>query len=309
MGAWPVIHAHGCVSYLKASVPALNFSWAPARADKTSAHGPGREGNSECLEEEKDGQHLIDSPGHLSPHSAVGSHLSREGVGCRRQARPLVLGIWGKAAWKRGVGWVQGPGTYSIPISQAREPEEPSCVPSIVSPSKHGDDLLHHQARPRSQGGQKSGGPPGKQQALKKWRIWVQHQDPGARSLEFPLPSRPRRNRIPPFQRVGASPGPFPSASSPAGMQGPQGDFRIPGLLGAPRGTASNSPKELISIGSQGLSEGLIVPVSILAGFLPVLDSVGNGRVHRPQRTPPSPSARSEFPLPPVSGAAHPSEP
>lgn len=88
-------------------------------------------------------------------------------------------------------------------------------------------------------------------------------------------------------------------------MQGPGGDFLIPGLLGAPRGTASNFPKELISIASQGLPADLIVPVSILAGFLPVLDSVGNGKVHRPERKPPSPSARPEFPLPPVSEAAH----
>lgn len=166
---------------------------------------------------------MIDSPGHLSPHSGVGSRPSREGVGCGRQAHPLVLGVWGKAAWERGVRWAWRPGTFSIPISQAREPLEPSCVPSIVPPSKHGDDLLHHQTQPGSQGGQKSGGPPGKQRALRKWRTWVQHQDPGAGSLEFPLPSRPRRHRIPPFLRMGASLGPLPSAPSPTEMQGPRG--------------------------------------------------------------------------------------
>lgn len=182
-GAWPIIHAHDCISY-------LNFSGAPARADKTSVYGARSEGNSECLEEEKDGQHLIDSSGHLFSYSGVGSHPPQEGVGCRRQAHPLVLGIWGKAAWKRG----SGASDFLHPNLSGQGAMGANCVLSIVSLSKHGDDLLHQQTQPRSQGGQKSGGPPGKQQALKKWKIWVQHQDPGARSLEFPLPSRPRRN-------------------------------------------------------------------------------------------------------------------
>lgn len=55
-----------------------------------------------------------------------------------------------------------------------------------------------------------------------------------------------------PFQGMGASLCPFPSISSSAGVQGPLGDFRIPGLLGAARGRASNSPKEFISIRSHG---------------------------------------------------------
>ena len=89
------------------------------------------------------------------------------------------------------------------------------------------------------------------------------------------------RNRTPPFQGMGASLSPFPPVSFSAGVRGPRGDFRIPGLLGAPRDTASNSPKELVSIRSQGPSEGLNVPAFILARSLPVLDSVGNGGGHR----------------------------
>lgn len=100
----------------------------------------------------------------------------------------------------------------------------------------------------------------------------------------------------------GCKPGSSPLCSFPYRDAGATGGFPHPRTPWCPRGTASNSPKELIRIGSQGLSEGFVVPVSILAGFLPVLDSVGNRRVHRPERTPPSPSARSAFPLPLVSG-------
>ena len=135
-----------------------------------------------------------------------------------------------------------------------------------------------------------------------------------ARALELSLWNSPSlltmmRNRIPPFQGMGASLGPVISASSSPGVQGPRGDFWIPGLLGAPRGEASNFPNELISIRSQGPSEGLTVPAFILASSSPVPDSVGYGRVRGQGPSPLCEVAQEntsfsqpESPPPPVSG-------
>lgn len=119
----------------------------------------------------------------------------------------------------------------------------------------------------------------------------------------------PRRNRIPPFQGMGASPGPFPSASSPAGMQGPRGDFRIPGLLGAPRGTASNSPKELISIQKPRTFWGSHSPCLHPGWFLtcPGLSGKWTGTQAREDTS--ISQCKARVPAAPVSGAAHPSEP
>lgn len=105
-------------------------------------------------------------------------------------------------------------------------------------------------------------------------------------ALEFPLPSHPDEEPNSSISGNGCKPGSLPLSLSSTGVRGPRGDFRILGLLGAARGTASNSPKELLSATSQGPPEDLTIPILILACFSPVPDSVppvpvGNGRVHR----------------------------
>lgn len=79
----------------------------------------------------------------VSPQRSGPLALPERGWAVRGGPFLWCWGIQGKAAWKRGVKWAQGRGTFFIPVSQARELQEPNCIPSTVSPFKRGDDLLH----------------------------------------------------------------------------------------------------------------------------------------------------------------------
>lgn len=71
------------------------------------------------------------------------------------------------------------------------------------------------------------------------------------------------RDEFPPLQGMGASLCPFPSISSSTGVQESHGEFQILGFLGVcPRRYSLLFPKELISVRSQGPSEGLTDPPS-----------------------------------------------
>lgn len=119
------------------------------------------------------------------------------------------------------------------------------------------------------------------ERASKKWRIWVQCQDPEAPSLEFPLPAPPMRNRIPPFQGMGASLCPSPRLLPRQGCEHHVGISGSQDCLLSPETQPQIPPKNLNSVRSQGPSEGLTVPAFILARSSHVPDSTGNGEVHR----------------------------
>lgn len=134
---------------------------------------------------------------------------------------------------------------------------------------------------------------------------------PGLWSLVFGIPPSFSSDEEPnsSISGKGCKPVSFPSASSSAGVRGPCGDFWISGLLGVPRGTVSNSPKELKQCQNPPLRASQSLPSSWLVPHLSQTQeemerSAGRAQafsVKWPERTSPSSSTRPESLHPPVS--------
>lgn len=113
----------------------------------------------------------------------------------------------------------------------------------------------------------------------------------GAEALEFPLPTRPphpMRNRIPPFQGRGASLGPASQRCPPLGCEGHVGlsgfqDFLVPPLAQPqipPKNESASEAKHPPAPRRPATRFSPARPAGLVRSS-PVLDSVGNGRVHR----------------------------
>ena len=134
-------------------------------------------------------------------------------------------------------------------------------------------------------------GSPGKQWTSKKWKLWVQRQGPWSRGLGIPPPyppPHPMRNRIPPFQGRGASLGPASQRCPPLGCEGHVGlsgfqDFLVPPLAQPqipPKNESASEAKHPPAPRRPATRFSPARPAGLVR-FSPVLDSVGNGRVHR----------------------------
>lgn len=138
-----------------------------------------------------------------------------KGVGCGRQAHPLAPVHLGHGSLKEGVRMGSGARAFSISISQPRILRSQTvstlpCFQTFPNVSNHGDDPIHLQnLAKKPEEARSQAGSPGKRRASKKRQIWLQCRGLGAGLRNSPFLLTLVRNRIPPFQGMGASLCPF----------------------------------------------------------------------------------------------------